>query len=129
MLSTTTWDRIQLVGIAAVSEFAIREWLKSSIQRRGRQLTRRLVARITISTGAGLAISLLTLGLAHYSRNHEALAIPMMPGLFLGAITVGAHRNDNLLLYVTGFLNTALYGAIVFGIYPIFRRDKNANLS
>ena len=128
MLSTSGWDKVRLVGIAAVGAFAIREWLKSSIQRRGKQLTRWLVARIAISSGAGLAISLLTLALAHYSRNHEALAIPMMPGFFLGAITVGVHRDDNLLLYVTAFLNTALYGAIVFVIYPIFRRKRGTPL-
>lgn len=116
-----------MVGIAALGAYAIRESFKSSVRGRGPQLTRRLFIRIAISAGAGLAISLVTLGLAHYSRNHDVLTFPMAPGFLIAAITVGVHRDDNLLLYVTAFLNTGLYAAIVFAIYPIFLRDKNSD--
>lgn len=116
-----------MVGIAALGAYVIREWFKSSVRRRGQQLTRRLLIRISISAGAGLAISLVTLGLAHYSHNHDVLAFPMAPGFLIAAITVGVHRDDNLLLYVTAFLNIVLYAAIVFAIYPIFFWGKNSD--
>lgn len=116
-----------MVAIAALGAYVIREWFKSSVRRRGQQLTRRLLMRIAISAGAGLAISFVTLGLAHYSRNHDVLTFPMVPGFLIAAITVGVHRDDNLLLYVTALLNTGLYAAIVYAIYPIFLRGKNSD--
>lgn len=126
MFSTALWDKLRLIGLAGLGAYAIREWFKSSVRRRGQELTRRFVIRTAISASAGLAISLFTQGLAHYARNHEALALPMMPGFFVAAITVGVHRDDNLLLYVTVILNAALYAAIVFAICSVFLRDKNS---
>ena len=128
MLSTATWDKLRVAGLAALGAYAIREWFKSSVRRRGQLLTRRLIIRTAISAAAGSIISLITLALAHYSSNHEALALPITPGFLVGAITIGVHRDDRLLLYVTGFLNAALYGTIVFSLYPMFRRDKNTKL-
>lgn len=125
MFTTAAWDKLRIVGLAALVAYAIREWFKSSVRRRGQQLTRRLLIRVAISAGAGLAISLLSLGLAHYSRNHDVLTFPMVPGFLLAAIAVGVHRDDKLILYVTALLNAALYGAIVFTILSIFRREKH----
>lgn len=125
MLRANTWDVARVVGLAVLAAVAIRQWLKNSEQRRGKQLTRELLLRAVISTGAGSAISLLTFGIAYYSHN-DRLSIPIMPGFLIGAITVGVHRNDNLLMYATIFLNMALYGAVVFLSYPVlFRKEKS----
>ena len=128
MLTSADWDKVRLLGLAVLSVIAIRQWLKNSVRRRGEQLTRELFVRILASIGVGVAVWLITLGLFYYSHN-EWGSIPMMPGFLIGAMTVGVHRDDNLLMYVTALLNTAFYGAIAFETYPLLFPNHKSRLS
>jgi hypothetical protein len=62
-------------------------------------------------------LSLIPVLLGHWHPSRVWLW-PMTPGFVLGAITIGVHRNDNLLLYVAVFLNAVMYGCFVFVLYP-----------
>jgi hypothetical protein len=58
----------------------------------------------------------------------EWCAIPIMPGLLLGAVTpfVGVNPDDNLLLYVAVALNSTMRGLITYMLYPLFTRKRQS---
>lgn len=114
MFRSINWDYLRLLGLACLGVIAVRQWLKNSQVRRGGHLTFQLLVRILVSLVAGMSFSLLAFAVAERHFSNIWLSIPMLPGFLLGAITVGVHRDDHLLTYVTVFLNAALYGTVVF---------------
>ena len=123
----TVWDKLRLLGLAVMGVVAIRQWLVTSNRRRGQQLTRKLLIRILTSAGTGVVVSLIAVGFAYHSHD-DWFSLPMMPGFFIGMMTVGVHRDDNALMYVTAFANTAFYGAIAFVIYPLVFAGNRSDL-
>jgi len=125
VFSSVNCDYFRLVGLACLGLIAVRQWLKNSQLRRGRHLTVQLLVRMVVSAVAGLSFSLLAFAVAERHFSNIWLSIPTLPGFFVGAVTVGVHRDDNLLAHVTVVLNAALYGTIVFACYPLLRRIKS----
>jgi len=121
-------DNLRVLGLIVLALIGIRQWLKNSLQSRGRAQTIALVARISISAFTGACLSLVALLLAKSCPRNAWCSVPMTPGFLIGALTpfVGVHRDDNLLWYVTAVLNATIYGLIAFGIYPLFGREKKS---
>ena len=103
MFRSINWDYLRLLGLACLGVIAVRQWLKNSQVRRGGHLTFQLLVRILVSLVAGMSFSLLAFAVAEQHFSNIWLSIPMLPGFLLGAITVGVHRDDHLLTYVTVF--------------------------
>lgn len=124
MFSSINWDDFRLLGLACLGVTAVRQWLKNSQLCRGRPLTLQSLVRVLVSTVSGVSLSLLAFAIAERKFSNVWFSIPMLPCLLIGAVTVGVHREDQLLMHVTVILNAVLYGTIVFMWYPLLRRSK-----
>jgi hypothetical protein len=122
------WDEVRLLVLAIWALIAVCRWLNNSLERRGRRQTLQSSTRISVATMVGALLSFLAFVLAEWHPFAWYCFMPMMPGFFIGAITVGVHRDDNLLRNVTLLLNSVIYGSLVFASYPLLIRRKDSSL-
>ncbi len=115
------WDKVRLLVLAIWALIALRRWLNNSLERRGKRQTLQSLARVSVATMVGSFLSFLAFVLAEWHPLTWYCFMPMMPGFFIGAITVGVHRDDNLLRNVTLLLNSVIYGSIVFASYQQYQ--------
>lgn len=123
------WDEVRLLALAIWALFAFRRWLKNNLERRGRRQTLQSLARVSVAAMAGALLSFLAFALGEWRPLTWYGFVPMMPGLFIGLIAVGVHRDDNLLRNVALVLNSVIYGSIVFAAYPLLIRRKDSSVS
>lgn len=127
-LALTNADKLRVIGLVLFVVIAIGQWFRNSLRKHGRVPTIQRLVRIVICTFGGVLISVVPLLAVRSCPTDfkDWCFVPAMPGFLIAAITpfVGVHRDDNLLLYVATLLNTAIYGAILFAVYPVFSRPK-----
>ena len=117
MLHSIDWDKFRLVALVTWAIIAAVRWLRKSVRVRGKQETVRALLRLGTSVLGGTVLAVIPFVL-RYWRQESLWFWPMIPGFLIGAITVGVHRNDNLLLYLAVFVNVVVYGGILFACYP-----------